>query len=83
MADTKVSALADYETPQPADLVLVIDTTGPTGKKTEVTDLQAVLLAPAGNMGISAGYSLVIGRSYTVASGKQLTLGSGARVRIL
>lgn len=83
MADTKVSALTAYTTPQPTDVVIVIDGTGPTGKKAEVSDIQAVLLAPAGNMTISTGYSLVINRSYTVASGKQLTLGSGARVRIL
>lgn len=46
-------------------------------------DIALSLLAPAVDETITAGYSAVLVRSYTVASGKKLTIGSAARMRIL
>ena len=57
---------------------------GSTGTITvSAGDIALSLLAPAVNETITAGYSAVIVRSYTVASGKKLTIGSAARMRIL
>lgn len=46
-------------------------------------DIALSLLAPATDETITAGYSAVVNRSYTIALGKKLTIGSGARMRIL
>ena len=46
-------------------------------------DIALSLLAPAVDETITAGYSAVLVRSYTIASGKKLTIGSAARMRIL
>lgn len=46
-------------------------------------DITQDLLAPAVDETITAGYSAVLVRKYTIASGKKLTIGSAARFRVL
>jgi len=46
-------------------------------------DIALSLLAPIVNETITAGYSAVVVRRYTIASGTKLTIGSAARFRIL
>jgi hypothetical protein len=41
------------------------------------------ILAPANGETITAGYSAVVVRKFTIASGNILSIGSGARLRIL
>jgi hypothetical protein len=46
-------------------------------------DIAISLLAPSVDETITAGYSAVVVRKFTIASGKKLIIGSGARFRIL
>ena len=45
-------------------------------------DIALTLQAPAVDETITAGYSALVNRRYTIASGKKLTIGSGAIFRI-
>lgn len=47
------------------------------------SDIAPTLQAPLVDESLSAGYSAVVNRTYTIADGKKLTLGEGARFRIL
>ena len=45
-------------------------------------DIALTLQAPSTDETITAGYSAIVNRKYTIASGKKLTIGSGAIFRI-
>lgn len=84
MADTKISALTLLTTPQPGDLLPLDDVTaGNISKRVTVADVNAGLLAPAGDRTLQAGYGDLVLRKYLIASGKKLTIRSAARFRIL
>lgn len=80
---SRISDLTADTAPQPTDLAVVVDSIGVSNKKVQVSQLAAMLLAPTGSHTVSAGYSEIAVRSYTIASGTKLTLGLGARFRIL
>ncbi len=82
MASQRISDLTTYTTPQPTDIVPIVDITNDITKKISVSNLTAQILAPVGNLTVAAGYAEMSLRSFTVASGKILTIGSGARIRI-
>lgn len=56
---------------------------GTWGTAAGSSDIALSILAPAVDETITAGYSAVLVRSYTIASGKKLVLGLASRFRIL
>lgn len=80
---SRISDLSASTTPQPSDLGVIADSPGVSNKKVQVSQLAAMLLAPAGSHTVSAGYSEIANRTYKIASGQKLTIGSAARFRIL
>lgn len=56
---------------------------GPPGAPAPRLDLAQTAQSPPVNATVTAGYSVVVNRRYTVASGTNLSLASGARFRVL
>jgi len=83
MANLRISDLTADTTPQPTDLVVIVDSPGVSNKKVQVSQACAMLTNPAGSHTVSPNYSEICNRQYTIASGTKLTIGSGGHFRVL